>query len=163
MPAANQGSGHRALSGCLSPERLIEMWPTAQVSVATELSPHGCLQPVSTNVTHRNSFILSSTTPDLTSSLYPRATSLQKPSCDTNRKFPPPEETYAVNVVYSAAVKWKVNYYTQTWPLSAYNDHYVCLFLFPVYKPFTRLIVCFVSTNSLTQPTYICLLSLSCS
>ena len=66
-------------------------------------------------------------------------------------------------VVYSAAVKRIINYYTQTWPLSAYNDHYVCLFLFPVYKPFTRLIVCFVSTNSLTQPTYICLLSLSCS
>ena len=90
----------------------LEMWPTAQVSVATELSPHGCLQPVSSNVTHRNSFILSSTTPDLTSSLYPRATSLQKPSRDTNRNFPPPEETYAVtgSLLCSSKTKSKLSH-----------------------------------------------------
>ena len=77
VPAANQGSGHRALSGRLSPLHDLEMWPTAQVGVVTELSPNGCLQPVSSSVTHRNSSFLSSTTPDLTSSLYLRDTSLQ--------------------------------------------------------------------------------------
>ena len=143
--------------------------PVAELSLGAclrftelELTLNGCLQPVSSSVTHRNSSFLSSTTPDLTSSPDLRDTLLQNRHVIWH-KNPPPEEAYSDKVVYSAAVKQKVNYYTQTWPLSAYNNHYVCLFLFPVYKPFTRLIVCFVSTNSLTQPNYICLLNLSCS
>ena len=162
VPAANQGSGHRALSGCLSPLHDLEMWPAAQVGLDTELSPNGCLQPVSSSVTHRNSSFLSSTTPDLTSSLEsPRYFAANRHVI--RHKILHQRKLIVIKLFYSAAVKRKVNYYTQSWPLSAYNVHYVCLFLFPVYKPFTCLIVCCVSTNFLTQPTYICLLSLSCS
>ena len=161
MPAANQGSGHRALSGRLSPVRLRDVTnctgECGHRALSTRLSPTCVIQCHSPKLLHP---VIHDSRPYLVSvsSRYFAA----KPSRDT-KKNSSTRGSLCDKVVYSAAVKQKVNYYTQTWPLSAYNDHYVCLFLFPVYKPFTRLIVCYVSTSSLTQPTYICLLSLSCS
>ena len=120
--------------------------------------PEVSLQPESSSVTQGNSIILSSTTPNLTSSSVSLImSSLRRPSRGLITIHS--ENLYLWIPAHSAAIKNEVKYYPQTWPLSAYNDLFVSISCLQAIAALYVLL--WFHHNSLTQPTYICLPCLS--